>query len=84
LKTPLEKCPAGVDQNSEGVGHSQWCMQIEQFELANNPQTVVSELLTFIDMPLSKDKMLNGYLERNTPQKTSLGPKHVLSFQSID
>jgi hypothetical protein len=69
---------------NESLGHSQWCMQIEQFNLASNPQTVISELLTFLDMPSSKDKMLNRYLERHTPQKTSKGPEHVLSFQNID
>jgi hypothetical protein len=69
---------------SDGVGHSQWCLQIEQFDLASNPQKIVKELLTFLGMPLNKEKTLNAYLERNTPQKTSLGPEHVLSFQSID
>jgi hypothetical protein len=65
------------------LGHSEWCMPIEQFELAKRPEKVIKELLVFLDIPLNKQQKLNRYIKTSSPQKTSEGPEQAHSLQSI-
>jgi hypothetical protein len=65
------------------LGHSDWCVQIEQFDLAKTPAAIIEKLLVFLDIPLNNQNKLQRYLERNAPQKTGNKPEEVYSLQSI-
>jgi hypothetical protein len=69
---------------TKDLGHSDWCVQIEQFDLAKTPIAVIKELLVFLDIPLNKQKKLQRYLERSAPQKTGNKPEEVYSLLSIN
>ena len=65
------------------LGHSDWCVQIEQFDLAKTPAAIIEKLLVFLDIPLNNQNKLQRYLERNAPQKTGNKPEEVYSLLSI-
>jgi hypothetical protein len=69
---------------SKDLGHSNWYVQVEQFELAKKPEKVIKKLLEFLDISLAKQKKLARYLETSSPQKTSEGPEQALSLKDIN
>lgn len=58
-------------------------IEIEQFELANNADHVIGELLEFLQVDTGRFGRLTKYVKNNSPQKTSDSSSKALRFDEL-